>query len=257
MASKEEKAFCINWYPNDYSKGWIRLFRSIRAHWIWDDPEKLKWWLDILLEVNHEAKKVCIGAELYECGRGESIRSIKEWAKRWRVSEGRVSRFLEMLEKDGMVYVKSETKTTRITVCNYAYYNDTRSANGAQTNLERSGSDAQTGTNKNDNNYKNYKEYTRVRVFEELGVETGMLSEKVKIALDRFLQYRENRKEQIKDYIMFENIIRTMLMQTDDEDKICFMLSNTMAKGAKNVITDLTGYVAPVKEKVKTAADEW
>ena len=27
--------------------GWIKLHRKIIEHWIWKDPEKLKWWLDM------------------------------------------------------------------------------------------------------------------------------------------------------------------------------------------------------------------
>ena len=28
--------------------GWIRLHRSIKEHWIYNDEKKLKWWIDVV-----------------------------------------------------------------------------------------------------------------------------------------------------------------------------------------------------------------
>ena len=39
-------------------QGWISLHRKIRDHWVWKDPIKLKWWIDILMEVNHSDNMV-------------------------------------------------------------------------------------------------------------------------------------------------------------------------------------------------------
>lgn len=104
--------------------GWIKLHRSIRDHWIWSDPVKLKWWIDILLSVNHAATKVNIGYQLYDCGRGQSIQSIGSWAKQWGVSKDTARNFLTLLEKDGMILHESLGKTTRLTVCKYDSYQD-------------------------------------------------------------------------------------------------------------------------------------
>jgi len=38
--------------------GWLKIDRKIRDNWIWEDPVKLKWRIDILLTVNFEDKKV-------------------------------------------------------------------------------------------------------------------------------------------------------------------------------------------------------
>ena len=46
------------------AEGWIKLYRSIRKNWIWEDSQKLKCWLDILLQANHQDKKILIGNEL-------------------------------------------------------------------------------------------------------------------------------------------------------------------------------------------------
>lgn len=106
----------------NYKLGWIRLFRSIRNHWIWKDEKKLKWWLDLLLEVNHCDMKVNIGNDIIECNRGQSVRSLKGWADRWDVSKDTARNFLKLLEKDKMISLESYSKTTRITICNYVVY---------------------------------------------------------------------------------------------------------------------------------------
>ena len=47
-----------------FNNGWIQLHRTIHKHWIWKDANKLKWWLDILLTVNHVDAKNLIGSQL-------------------------------------------------------------------------------------------------------------------------------------------------------------------------------------------------
>ena len=39
-------------------KGYIKLYRDIRSHWIWSDPDYLRAWVDLLMMVNHEDRQV-------------------------------------------------------------------------------------------------------------------------------------------------------------------------------------------------------
>lgn len=136
-------------------EGWIKIHRGLSSHWIWKDSDKLKWWLDILLQVNHAPSKVNIGNQLYECGRGQSVMSLGTWANRWGVSKDKARNFLVLLEKDGMISHESLGKTTRITVCNYGIYQD--GLHDSQTPDQRLSNDSQTQshTNNNDNNTNN------------------------------------------------------------------------------------------------------
>ncbi|EAC3914326.1 DNA replication protein DnaD, partial [Listeria monocytogenes] len=36
------------------SSGWIKIYRSLQEHWIWENEKYLKWWLDLLLLANHQ-----------------------------------------------------------------------------------------------------------------------------------------------------------------------------------------------------------
>jgi len=61
----------------NYKSGWIKLFRSIKNHWIYPKNTpftQFEAWLTILIEVNHSGEKVRIGNEFYECARGERNR---------------------------------------------------------------------------------------------------------------------------------------------------------------------------------------
>lgn len=117
--------------------GWIKLHRNLNKHWIWDNSDYLKWWLDILLEVNHTDTKVIIKNKIYECKRGEKLYSLDTWATRWKTNKSKVRRFLELLQKDSMIVLKNETQTTRLTVCKYEDYQEKENANETQMKRKR------------------------------------------------------------------------------------------------------------------------
>ncbi len=145
--------------------GWISLHRRIQDHWIWQDPVKLKWWIDILLTVNHEGKKVNIGMRLIDCNRGQTVMSLRNWADRWKVSRDSTRNFLELLKKDGMITTENLVNTTRLTVCNYDDYQgdlrtdptlSKRQANASQT-LADTNNNANNANNGNKGEYPNTK----------------------------------------------------------------------------------------------------
>ena len=122
--------------------GWIKLHRQLNNHWIWDKPEYLKWWLDILMQANIEPKKVLIKNQLIEVERGDVVYSYETWANRWKINKSKVLRFLKMLEKDSMIVLKSETVTTRITICKYDTYQGER--NDSETQVKRNWNASET-----------------------------------------------------------------------------------------------------------------
>jgi uncharacterized phage protein (TIGR02220 family) len=115
--------------------GWIKINRDLSNHWIWQNSDYLKWWLDMLIEVNHTPSKVNIKNIIYECNRGEKLYSLDTWAKRWNTNKSKVRRFFELLQDEGMIVVKSETQTTRVTICNYDSYQS--NDDGVETQMKR------------------------------------------------------------------------------------------------------------------------
>ena len=108
-------------------KGYIKLYRDIREHWIWSDPDYLRAWVDLLMMVNHEDRQVLFNKKLITVKRGSRITSIRKLAERWGWSRGRVARFLDMLEQDRMIATRRTTQKTLINVINYSFYQSEKS----------------------------------------------------------------------------------------------------------------------------------
>ena len=96
------------------------------------------------MSANIEPKKVLIKGQLLEVNRGEVIYSYETWANRWKINKSKVLRFLKMLEKDSMIVLKSETITTRITICKYDTYQGERNESETQVKRKRNASETQT-----------------------------------------------------------------------------------------------------------------
>lgn len=142
------------------SNGWICLHRCIQKHWIWQDANRFKWWVDLLLRANHEDKKILFDGVLTEVKRGQFITSLSKLAMEWGVNRDTVRRFLDMLESDTMITRKSTHKMTQITICNYDSYQDKPTTDTTTDNTSEATTDRQltqqlTDTNNNYNNDNN------------------------------------------------------------------------------------------------------
>ena len=104
--------------------GWIKIHREIAGHWIFQDAEKFKWWIDMLFLASYEDNKTLVKNQITEIKRGQFIGSISFFMKRWDVSKDRVINFLRLLQSDGMIDKKTNKNVTLITICNYESYQD-------------------------------------------------------------------------------------------------------------------------------------
>lgn len=106
----------------DKHQGWILLYRSIRDHWIWERErvfDQTHAWIDLLLDVNHEERKIIIDGQPVIVGRGQKWTSVRTLADRWGWSRKKVQNFLALLQTDSMVSLKRTKKGTLLTVVNY------------------------------------------------------------------------------------------------------------------------------------------
>ena len=121
--------------------GWIKLHRKFLEHWLYTKEKRpftfREAWLDLLLNVNYEEKKVNLGYEVFECKPGQSLLSMQSWAARWHWSSSKVRRFLSLLKKDEMVLLENVRKSTRITIINWESYQDERISSESQVNFDR------------------------------------------------------------------------------------------------------------------------
>jgi len=115
---------------------WIKIQRSIRDHWVFDNADYFKAWITILIEVNHAKRGVVIKCTPINCERGQCAYSVKTWVdkfgKGW--TPQKVRTFFKHLVNDGMITVEEVFKiTTKLTVCNYDTYQSNQQTDNKQT----------------------------------------------------------------------------------------------------------------------------
>lgn len=107
-------------------KGFIALYRDILDHWIWTEKpfDRPRAWIDLLLTVNYVDKEFMFNGKITSVKRGSLITSISKLSERWEWSTTKVSNFLNLLEKQGMISQKRTSKNTVLTIDNYAFWQD-------------------------------------------------------------------------------------------------------------------------------------
>ena len=136
-------------------EGWIKTYRKIQDCWIWQIDEsfdKRSAWIDLLLSANHKDVKLQFNNELILVERGQFITSIRKLSERWKWSYDKVSRFLKLLESDGMIKKQSDKFRTLLTIENYEVYQDVPNTNRTPISEHP---EHQQVTNKNEKNEKN------------------------------------------------------------------------------------------------------
>ncbi|CAC5629866.1 Phage protein [Staphylococcus aureus] len=151
--------------------GWISIDRSIQNHWLFKEKRtfsKFEAWIYLLMEANHSKAKVPIGNQIVTVERGQRLTSILTLSDFFNWSRFKVKTFLDLLESDGMLEVKTTSKYTLITIVNYDFYQSEQGRNQHQndikptskqhqSNINPTSKQHQTNTNNNDNKDNNEK----------------------------------------------------------------------------------------------------
>ena len=210
-------------------QGWIRLHRSIKDNFVWDDKpfNRGAAWIDLILLANHEGRKIPVGAQVIQIERGQLFTSSVSLSAKWGWSRGKVERFLELLENEQMIERKRTPNGQVLTLVNYGVYQDgaskdghqtdtKRTSNGHQTDSERTSNGHQTDTNnnvkneKNDNNEKNeIKKSASLCFFPN--------DERLETVFQEFLAMRKRMKKKDTDYAIKLLLSKLERMSTDPD----------------------------------------
>jgi len=142
-------------------QGWICLHRKIRnCTLIWDDKpfSRGQAWIDLLLQVNHEDKEILFNGSYLKIERGQTLTSIRKLSEQWGWSRKKTTKFLKELKMGHMLSVKSNNKSTTITIENYGLYQDVGTTKEPQKSHKRTSEEPQRNTNNNDITMKNNEE---------------------------------------------------------------------------------------------------
>ena len=141
------------------NKGWISIHRKILKNPILKmnrSYSKFEAWIYLLLRATYSDQKVVLGADIYKLKSGEILTSQKKLCKQFKWGNSRLRTFLQLLEKDGMIKVKTNSKLTMITILNYNKLQKNQIATKSQSNYN------QIHSNKDIN--KDNKESLQVRI---------------------------------------------------------------------------------------------
>jgi hypothetical protein len=85
----------------------ILLTKDLQNSWIFQDEQKLKWWLDIILMADEN---------------GEVHMSLSDLSHRWNADKSKVSRFLKKLNGATLLQHQMQHQVQRIIVCRTGGY---------------------------------------------------------------------------------------------------------------------------------------
>lgn len=131
-------------------EGWIQLHRSL-LEWEWyDEPNVKILFIHFLLMANHKPNNW--RGETIE--KGSYITSLSKISVETGLSIKQVRNCIKKLQSTGEIQIKG-TKWTKVTICNYASYQQTENKKGKQGASKGQAKGKQRATTNNDNNDNN------------------------------------------------------------------------------------------------------
>ena len=106
------------------AKGWVVIYRSIMDNPLWEDKpfSRGQAWIDMILLASHKDTEFYFDGDMVPVEKGQIITSKRKLGDRWGWSNSKVNKFLNELEKVGMLVQKSDTKKTTIKIVKYEKY---------------------------------------------------------------------------------------------------------------------------------------
>lgn len=141
--------------------GWIKIHRKITENWLYPNRRKFtnfEAWLHLLLSANYDESKIFENGQLIPISRGQTLTSELKLSFEWMWSRSCVRNFLKNLQKDGMILLKTTSKYTLITICNYESYQDERTTERHQKNNRKTSKGHQKDTSEEGKEDKESKE---------------------------------------------------------------------------------------------------
>ncbi|EOU1577582.1 hypothetical protein QYB23_000345 [Clostridium perfringens] len=155
------------------SKGFIKLDRAIFEHWIFQDAEKFKAFVDLIQLMRFKDETLIIGNDVITIPRGSFYTSELKLAERWGWSRKKVRSYLDLLSKEEMVIKKGTTKGTTLTLVNYDFYQGEGTTKGASKEHQKNNE----GTSKE--HQKNIEGYTKEERKEREEIKEGKEREEI------------------------------------------------------------------------------
>ncbi len=106
------------------TQGWIKLHRRVRDHWLWQIPERLRAWIDLIFLANYEDREEEAGGEVFNVPQGSFFTRERDLAERWGRSQHWTRDFLSLLQQAEMITRVGSKNGSTITILKYKAYQD-------------------------------------------------------------------------------------------------------------------------------------
>lgn len=105
-------------------EGWIKIHRKVLSHpMYYAEPfTRMQAWFDLLLLASRLPNVLYIRGNRVEIKPGTVAKSKEYLCGRWRWSRGKVNRYLDMLENEGMIVQQKSRVITCISIPKFEYY---------------------------------------------------------------------------------------------------------------------------------------
>ena len=136
--------------------GYFLLHRRFFEHPLWTEKRefsKAEAWIDLIEQARWKDDETSImhNGQIVKWGRGQLVASVRFLRDRWKWrSNNKVTRFLDLLEKENMIRYDKRTAIGRITICKYDAY-QFKENGGEDTNGTRTGQAEDKTGNKGNN----------------------------------------------------------------------------------------------------------
>lgn len=114
----------------DHAGGFAKVFRKLWDHPNWQDPYRLRAWLDCILLAYWRDYRVMWHGRRVVVRRGQFLTSYRILSKRWDRSRKWVVAFLADCEEHGELVVERGRNGSRVTVVNYERYHGEGDSSG-------------------------------------------------------------------------------------------------------------------------------
>lgn len=152
--------------------GWVKLYRDIQQHWIFEDPVKLKIWITLLSRASHKKNKVNVGYQLVELLPGQLVFGLNKFAGDINIERSKLYRIIKMMAADEMIDYDTETYNnfSIVTIRKWQQYQSETPSKPEEQEVEqsveievkqsRNRKETEVKTNNNVKNEKNEKKFT-------------------------------------------------------------------------------------------------
>lgn len=230
------------------NEGWIKVYRGICDSPVFTDADALRLWIYILCNAAHREHDTLYCGKIVHLEKGQFITGRKVLAQKFRTSESKIYRTLQLLQSLGNVNITSNNKFSLVTVVNWEKYQDNfespnnkRTTDEQQMNNKRTTNEQQTNTTEEWKELKECikggEEYACVRAREEAPTPPPTLEE-----IRNFCSERNSSVNPARFYNY--NAVRNWKGVTDWKSKIEEWESNEFASEDKAKTDKLNAYIS-------------